>query len=111
MIVIYQHTDTKCIADYTFPSKQREIKYINIAQKKVSTMRIDVYNSSNVQLCNNKLSTTSRWIDKLIPLLKGKLGLYLAFQAFQTRADTLMLTIIWDDNLENFKEIILYFTT
>lgn len=34
MIVIYQHTDTKCIADNTFPSKQREIKYINIAKKK-----------------------------------------------------------------------------
>lgn len=33
MIVIYQHTDTKCIADNTFPSKQREIKYINIAKK------------------------------------------------------------------------------
>lgn len=34
MIAIYQHTaDTKYIADNTFPSKQREIKYINIAKK------------------------------------------------------------------------------
>lgn len=42
MIVIYQHTDTKCIADNTFPSKQHEIKYINKGKKKVSTMRIYV---------------------------------------------------------------------